>query len=301
MSIPSYQKFMLPLLNHVKDGKDYQMRNIYGPIADQLDIPQGERTELLPSGTQQVYKNRIGWAKSYLVKAGLLQSPKRGSFHITEKGKELLESGITAITADFLMQYEGFAEFHRGRQNQDNDDSSLSKEPATPQEIIEHAIEEINQSLAADLLEALKTTSPNFFEHVVVELLVNMGYGGSLKEAGAVVGKSGDEGIDGIIKEDKLGLDVIYIQAKRWENVVSRPEIQKFVGALHGKRARKGVFITTSTFSKHAIDYSSQIENKVILIDGEQLSSLMIEYEIGVSRENTYVVRKLDSDYFLEE
>ena len=302
MPIPNYQQFMFPLLNLVKDGNEYQMRNIYDQIADQLEIPETERSALLPSGTQQIYKNRIGWAKSYLIKASLLQSPKRGYFHITERGKEVLTSGITEISAEYLMQFEGFAEFHKGKPNSKNEDVTIQEsEPSTPEEIIEQVIEEMKDSLAAELLEALKTASPSFFEQVVVELLVKMGYGGSRKEAGAVVGKSGDEGIDGIIKEDKLGLDIIYIQAKRWENVVSRPEIQKFVGALQGKRARKGVFITTSTFSKHAREYTNMIDNKVILIDGEQLAALMIENEIGVSSVKTYQINRFDSDYFLEE
>jgi restriction system protein len=300
MALPSYQQFIYPVLKIAHDGKEYSMREIYDQIADQMGITEEERQELLPSGTQQIYKNRIGWAKTYLVKAGLLESQRRGYFNITEKGKEVLNSGIDDITVDYLLQFYGFADFAQ-RNKKEGTPEGKGDEPTTPEEQIERAIEEINMALASEVLESIMKASPSFFEQVVVELLVKMGYGGSRKEAGKVVGKSGDEGIDGIIKEDKLGLDIIYIQAKRWDSAVSRPEIQKFVGALQGKRAKKGIFITTSTFSKQAEEYTDFIDNKVILIDGKQLANLMIENEIGVTRVKSYQVNRIDTDYFLEE
>lgn len=300
MSLPNYQQFLYPVLKIVQEGKGCSLKETYEPIADQLGISQEERQELLPSGRQQIYKNRIGWAKTYLIKAGLLESHKRGYFNITEKGQKVLNSGIKDITTNYLLQFESFAEFMQTKKKEETS-SYQEIEPNTPEEQIEEAIEEMNKALASDLLQYLQNASPSFFEQVVVELIVKMGYGGSIKEAGEVVGKSGDEGIDGIIKEDKLGLDIIYIQAKRWETVISRPEIQKFAGALQGKRAKKGIFITTSSFSKQALEYISKIDNKIILIDGKRLANLMIENGIGVSKINTYQVNRIDTDYFLEE
>lgn len=220
--------------------------------------------------------------------------------NITKKGKDFLARNPQKISNKDLEQFPEFLEF-KSRKNTTatTNDKTISEE--TPEEVIENSITELNSNLASELLVYLKDVSPNFFERLVVELLVKMGYGGSRKEAGEVIGRTGDEGIYGIIKEDKLGLDVIYIQAKRWENVISRPEIQKFVGALQGKRAKKGIFLTTSHFSKEAIDYTRMIDNKVILIDGSELANLMIENEIGVTTINTYFVRRIDTDYFLEE
>ena len=300
MAIPDYQSFMLPLLRLASDRETHSLREACEKLADEFNLSSDEREELLPSGTQQTYKNRIGWARTYLKKAGMLQSPKRGHFEITERGLEELRSNPDEITTNYLSKFDEFREF-RTRSN-DSPSEALTRTPAssTPQEAIENAIEELNSQLAQELLDALLASSPGFFEQVVVELLVKMGYGGSRKEAGQVVGRSGDAGIDGIIKEDRLGLEAIYVQAKRWDNPVSRPEIQKFVGALQGQRARKGIFITTSRYTSDARDYVDRIENRVVLIDGEELARLMIEHDVGTTNVNVYRVRRIDSDYFEE-
>ena len=302
MPIPDYQSIMLPLLKYASDQKQHSMKQAYDDLAKEFNLTIEEKNELLPSGTQQIYKNRIGWARTYLSKAGLLESKKRGYFNITDRGIEFLTTNPIEINNKDLEQFDEFIEFKtRKNESQKIGDVKKVSTSETPEETIENAISDLNSNLAIELLENLKNVSPNYFERIVVELLVKMGYGGSRKEAGEVVGKSGDGGIDGIIKEDKLGLDLIYIQAKRWDNVVSRPEIQKFVGALQGKKAKKGIFITTSYFSKDASEYTKMIDNKVILIDGNRLAQLMIENEIGVTNINTYHIRRLDSDYFLEE
>jgi restriction system protein len=291
---------MLPLLKYANDNQEHEIKEAYEALANDFSLTQEERNELLPSGTQQVYKNRIGWAKTYLVKAGLLESKKRGYFNITERGREVLRENPEKIDNAFLKRFNEFNRFQKRKNTTANKKESVQT-TATPEETIEAVITELNNNLATEILSYLKDTSSNYFEQIVVEVLVKMGYGGSRKEAGEVVGKSGDAGIDGIIKEDKLGLDAIYIQAKKWENPVSRPEIQKFVGALQGRRARKGIFITTSYFTKESIQYVETIESNVILIDGERFANLMIENEVGVSTINTYNVRRIDSDYFLEE
>jgi restriction system protein len=300
MPIPDYQSFMLPLLKLASDRKTHSLREAYEKLAEEFDLAQHEREELLPSGTQQTYKNRVGWARTYLKKAGLLRSPKRGHFEITDRGMEELKSNPTDMNTAYLNKYDEFRDFRTRNNDAPNEPSAVATTSSTPQEAIENSIEELNSQLAQELLDALLGSSPGFFEQVVVELLVKMGYGGSRKEAGQVVGRSGDEGIDGIIKEDRLGLEAIYVQAKRWENPVSRPEIQKFVGALQGQRARKGIFITTSRYTADARDYVDRIENRVVLIDGEELARLMIEHDVGTTNVNVYRVRRIDSDYFEE-
>lgn len=303
MPIPSYQDFMLPILKIVSHNKSISLQETYTGIADEFNLSKDERVELLPSGRQKVYKNRIGWAVTYLKKAELLEYPSRGIIQITLRGKEVLKQNPETIDNSFLKQFDEFNEFRKRntksnntiQKNQDKSDTDK-----TPEELLDDSINEINSSLETELLESLLKCSPNYFEQVVVDIIVAMGYGGSDQEAGEIVGKSGDEGIDGIIKEDRLGLDVLYLQAKRWANVVGRPEIQKFVGALQGKRAKKGIFITTSTFTEHARKYVEQIENRVILIDGNKLAKLMIEYGLGVSTKKTYYVKQIDTDYFDE-
>jgi restriction system protein len=304
MAIPEYQKFMLPLLKYANDDDEHKIADAYEDLAKEFQLTDEEKEELLPSGTQQLFKNRIGWARTYLAKAGLLQNPKRGFFRISDRGKSVLSENPTEINNDFLRNFDEFQEFQKrstsGTRKSTNQTIS-SDSDQTPEEAIENSIEELNSELSNNVLESLSNVSPGYFEQIVVDLLVSMGYGGSRKEAGRVIGKSGDGGIDGIINEDKLGLDVIYIQAKRWENVVSRPEIQKFVGALQGRRAKKGIFITTSRFSREASEYVEMIDNKVILIDGPELAQLMIQNNVGVTTIRTYHVKKLDSDFFIEE
>lgn len=250
-----------------------------------------------------MFDNRVGWARTFVKKAGLLDSPKRGFVKISGKGLEVLKKNLNKIDVGFLKQYPDFVEFQYAKRNENAEQQAKDLDPdknSTPLESLEDGYNKIIKNLASDLLAQIKSCSPQFFEKLVVELLVEMGYGGSIKDAMAV-GKSGDGGIDGFIKEDKLGLDIIYIQAKKWENSVGRPQIMGFVGALQGQRAKKGIFITTSYFTKEAEAYVKNIDTKVILIDGEMLAHFMIEYNIGVSKVASYEIKRLDSDYFLEE
>jgi len=294
MTIPDFQQFMLPILRIVKDGEEHKMREVIEKAAEMFNLSHEERTQLLPSGKQYRYENRIGWARTYLKKAGLLSTPSRGLIKITERGKEVLKKNPSKIDTNFLEQFPEYLEFKNyTRETEPEQTSDL-----TPEEILDGSYQDLRNELAHDLLERVKSCSPEFFERLVIDLLVGMGYGGSRSDAGQRVGKSGDGGIDGIIKEDKLGLDVINVQAKRWQNTVGRPEIQAFVGSLAGNRAKKGVFITTSKFTDNAKDYVSFIQQNVVLIDGEQLTQLMIDHDIGVSEESRYIVKKIDLDYF---
>lgn len=300
MAIPGYQDLMLPLLKLVSDGKEHSLREIIERLAEEFNLSEEDRNEFLPSGQQRVFDSRVNWAKTYLSKAGLLESPKRGYIKISKIGKQFLADNpnLDKLTKEDLMQFESFREFI-SRENKKN--MVLHIDSETPTEIIEQKIQEVNEALADELLRKIKNSSPKFFEKLVIDLLLKMGYGGSEKEMAEVVGKSGDEGIDGTIKEDKLGLDVIYIQAKRWEGPVGRPEIQKFVGALAGKKAKKGVFFTTSTFTDESKNYVSHLEQKVVLIDGNKLADLMIKYNVGVSVEKIIEIKRIDSDYFEED
>ncbi len=303
MTIPDFQTIMLPLLRFASDGNEHRFREAVEDLATHFGLTDSERLELLPSGKYPAFDNRIGWANTYMKKAGLIEGPRRGYLKITDRGQELLRSRPESIDAKFLNRYEEFVEF-RSKSGVTPDTKPLisvnEADKQTPLESIEAAYGTIHRSLGTDLIEQIKGCSPGFFEKLVVEVLVAMGYGGTRKDAGRVIGGSGDEGVDGVINEDRLGLDVIYVQAKRWENPVSRPEIQKFVGALLGKKARKGIFITTSGFSKHAREYASSIESSVVLIDGEALANLMIDYNVGTTVESSYEVKRIDSDYFDE-
>mgnify|MGYP000271244268 CR=1 FL=1 len=302
MPIPDYQSLMLPLLKHLEDGKEYSMRDLIDQLAQEFSLTDTDRRELLPSGQQPVFDNRVGWAKTYLKKAGLLESPRRGRVRITQRGLDVLEQKPERITSEFLKQFEEFQAFiAQSNTTTATNDAVLPDDTASPEELLERAYGTLKQNLLAELLEQVKTASPAFFERLVVELLVRMGYGGSSQEAARAIGRSGDEGIDGIIKEDRLGFDVVYVQAKRWGQPVSRPEVQKFAGALQGQRARKGVFLTTSTFTKEAREYVEKIDSKIVLIDGERLAELMFEYNVGVSIVNSYPVKRIDNDFFLEE
>lgn len=302
MPIPDYQTCMLPLLQFLSDGDEHSLRESEDALAKVFELTPAERAERLPSGQQGIFINRIGWARTYLKKAVLIESPRRAIFRITERGKQLLVSKPSHIDSKFLEQWPEFLEFRdSSRPSQESEQSTDSAPPtATPEESLELAYLGLREQLSQELLSRILSCSPTFFEQLVVELLVKMGYGGSRKDAGERIGQTGDGGIDGIIKEDRLGLDTIFIQAKRWQGSVGRPEIQKFVGALQGQRARKGVFITTSSYSNDAIAYVSNIDTKVVLINGKQLSDLMIDFEIGVSVAASYTIKKIDSDYFEE-
>ncbi len=302
--IPDYQSIMLPLLEFISDGKEYKMRFVTDELAMKLGVTEEEQKEVLPSGVAPVFYNRTAWAKTYLKKAGLIDSPKQGVVVISKRGLEVLKKKPNSINVKFLKQFSEFVEFQTSkREDEIETETSEDQSTQTPEESLESAYQKIRKSLASELINKVVELSPAFFEKLVVELLVKMGYGGSIKDAGKAMGKSGDEGIDGTIKEDKLGLDIIYIQAKRWKpgNVVGRPELQKFVGALAGQGAKKGIFITTSNFTKEAIEYTPRNETKIVLIDGHQLAQLMIDYNLGCTPQQTYEVKKLDSDYFGEE
>jgi len=302
MAIPDFQSVMLPLMRYCADGKEHAISETTDALADQFKLTDEERKALLPSGVQEIFRNRVAWAKSHLKMAGLLANPKRGIYKITERGLEIVRKNPPLINLKFLFQFPEYVAFRKThRERPESTDEAENGQAGTPEEALESAHEKIRDSLAAEILQKLKSCSPSFFERLVVEVIVKMGYGGTRQDAGKAIGKSGDGGIDGIIKEDKLGLDTIYIQAKRWENTVGRPEIQKFVGALTGQRAKKGLFISTSNFSSDAMDYVSRVDTKIVLIDGETLAQLMIDHNVGVSTIATYALKKIDSDYFTEE
>ncbi|WP_454064374.1 restriction endonuclease [Candidatus Nitrospira salsa] len=305
MAIPDYQTVMLPVLQLASDQLEHKFREVVEFLAEEFALSDDERAELLPSGSQRVFHNRVGWARSYLKQAGLLESPRRGYFRITDQGLSLLAENPERINVSLLERYPEFIEFrNRKKETSSNNDGTTIIELSsgeTPEDVLASAYRAILKDLEDDVLSVVKDSTPSFFERLVVDLLVKMGYGGNRQDAGRALGKSGDGGIDGIINEDHLGLDVIYIQAKRWEGTVGRPELQKFAGALQGQRAKKGVFITTSNFSKEAIEYGSMIESKIILIDGDRLAALMVEHNVGVSTVGRYEVKKVDSDYFDEE
>jgi restriction system protein len=301
MAVPDYQSIMLPLLRLAKDGQEHSLREAIESLAVKFQLTDKERTELLPSGRQATFDNRVGWARTYLKKATLLKSTKRGYFQITARGQEVLKHNPAEINNAYLRQFPEFVEFQTAKEKPDEAQLSAQMDTSqTPEEAIEAAYQKLRQDLAVDLLQTIKSCPPTFFERLVVDLLVKMGYGGTRKDAGEALGRSGDGGIDGIIKEDRLGLDFVYIQAKRWEGTVSRPEIQKFAGALQGHRARKGIFITSSSFTNGAKQYVSMIDSKIVLIDGDLLTQLMIDYNMGVSTAALYEIKKIDSDYFEE-
>jgi len=303
MAIPDFQTLILPLLQFCSDRKIHNNREATDYLADNLSLAEKDIKEMRPSGGQTILYNRIGWALYALKKAGLVERRKRGTFLITDSGIDVLRQKPKRIDHKFLKQFPEYS--HSGKFEKKENDAPVADfsngNVQTPEEQLEDAYENIRESLANEILEQLKTVSPDFFERIIVEVIVQMGYGGTRRDAGQAVGKSGDGGIDGIIKEDRLGLDIIYLQAKRWQGTVGRPEIQKFAGALQGQRAKKGIFITTSDFTKEAREYAAMIESKIVLIDGKQLAQYMIDFNVGVSTVSSYEIKKLDSDYFTDE
>ena len=303
MPIPDFQSVMLPLLQHAADNSEHNLPETEDHLALLFQLSETDRNEMLSSGKQSRFGNRVGWAKQHLMKAGLLESPRRSVFKISERGRAVVAKKPGKINMAFLRQYPEYLEFLRPSGN--NNDAKEAAEDLqiiekSPKEVLDDAYLRLRNALQQELLEKVRQSHWRFFEKLVVELLVKMGYGGSVKDAGEVTQPTNDGGIDGLIKEDKLGLDVIYIQAKRYEagNKVGRPDIQSFVGALEEKRAVKGVFITTSSFASTAHDYVKNISKKIILIDGDQLAGLMIDYGVGVSTVDVYEIKRLDSDYF---
>ncbi len=304
MAVPDFQTLMLPVLQLTADGKEHSIAEARDTIASQFNLSEADRAELLPTGKQPRFNNRVAWARSYLQQAGLVESPRRGHFRITERGRQVLKESPKRIDIGFLERFEEFRAFRSiDNSTTAGGDVSTRVPPVddTPEESLEQAYLSIRADLESELLSRIKQSSPAFFEELVVELLLKMGYGRNRTEAGKAIGQAGDEGIDGIISEDRLGLDTIYIQAKRWEGTVGRPEIQKFVGALHGKRARKGVFLTTGNFSSEAREYVSSIDPRVVLIDGRQLAEYLVDLNLGVTSKAVYEVKRIDSDFFSDE
>lgn len=304
-TIPSYEAMMPAVLKVLADGQQKTLKQVYDQVAVLYDFSEEQLAQHLPSGKQTYIRSRVGWAKTYLVKARLINQPKRGICEITPRGREALASN-QVINNDYLSQYDAFNDFrsaHNGRPTDQDQVSVGHRDDAqTPSEMMANAFNSLNAALADELIEQIYNLSPKFFEQLVVDLMLAMGYGGSQKDAGQATQYSSDGGIDGIIKEDKLGLDSIYLQAKRYrDTTVGRPDIQAFAGALDMHRARKGVFITTSSFSKEARDFVTRIEKRIVLIDGRELAAFMIAHNVGVSTRETYAVKTLDSDYFLED
>ena len=301
MAIPDFQSVMLPILRMLEDGEEHDTRAIVDGVCVHFGVTEDERARRIPSGTVTLVSNRVGWARTYLKKGGLIEAPRRGRCRITKRGLEVLKERPSRVDIRLLGRFPEFVAFRTTRHADPLvDEVNADPSTATPEEALDAAYSGLRASLESELLDQVKAASPGFFERLVVELLVSMGYGGTLQDAGEAVGKSGDGGIDGIIKEDRLGLDIIYIQAKRWEASVGRPEVQKFAGALQGHRARKGVMITTSSFTKEASEFARGIDSKLVLIDGAVLTRLMIDHSVGVSTTRSYDVKKIDSDYFDE-
>lgn len=302
MAIPDFQTLMRPVLAFIAAAPQRRLGDVYEAMAEHFMLTDAERREMLPSGRALLMNNRVAWSISYLKKAGLLDAIGRALYAVTERGQAALRDGPDRITVSYLMGTSGTLVSAKASQTAISSihDGEGELEQQTPEEVMERSWKTLRSDLEGELIDQIKEMSPAFFERLVVDVLVAMGYGGERRDAGRAVGQSGDGGIDGIIDEDPLGLDIIYLQAKRWEGVVGRPEIQKFAGALQGKRAKKGVFITTSTFTREARDYAGIIDSRLILIDGERLARLMIDHDVGVSTASRYVIKKIDSDYFSE-
>lgn len=302
MAVPKFDVFLDPILRYFKDGAIHSLNDVRIAVANDLNLSDEDLSEMLPSGKQSRYYNRVTWACTYLKKAGLIESPQRGKYKITTGGNEALASG-EIIDLDYLNRFDSYIAFQKATNTmaelREEEEKDLS-----PSELLDSAFEQIKSSLASDLMEEIMKLTPTQFEKLVVVLLLKMGYGDGIEKAGFVTQKSNDGGIDGIIKEDQLGFSNIYIQAKQWssDTSIGRQEIQKFVGALQGLQAQKGLFITTAKFSSGAKNYADNLLGaKVVLVDGQDLASLMIKHNVGVSTEHVYEVKKIDSDFFMDE
>ncbi len=303
MSVPKFYEFMPSFIRCLGDGEVHTNKEIIEYCADKLHLSEEDKAETLSSG-QSTLHNRVGWARTYLKKAGLIHSPKRGSFCLTEEGRKAFNQGAECVTLQYLEQFSSFLEFKGNSSSNPEQDGPLVTDQNSPQERIESALNELNEELAGDLMTEIMKMTPYEFERLVVKLLIKMGYGKPEENKDAVTAKSGDEGIDGIVSSDKFGFDSIYIQAKQWKNdsTVGRPEIQKFLGALAGQGATKGIFITTAKFSKEAEAFAAkQLHSKIVLVDGERLTKLMIEFDLGVSTVHAYLVKRIDSDFFSDD
>lgn len=302
MAVPPFQEFMLPFLEFISDGKEHHISELFEFLAQRFSLSEQDQKELLPSGRESRFKNRVYWARAYLGQAKLLDSTGRGRFLISDRGQQLLKTMPTRVDIKLLTQYQEFQEFRSKTQNQEEAVTQPIQETESaqsPEELLETSYQTLRQQLAQSLLAQVRQAPPDFFEQLVVDLLIAMGYGGSRKDAGQAIGQSSDGGIDGIIKEDRLGLDIVYLQAKRWESPVGSPEVRNFTGSLEGHGAQKGVLITTSKFTKEASEFARRLQQKkLVLIDGDKLAELMMDFEVGVSRVATYTVQKIDPDYF---
>ncbi len=301
MAVPKYDEMMLPYLHTLSDGQEHRNADVAEALAEVFGLSVDDRREMLPSGRQQVYVNRAGWARTYLYKAGLIEKTRRGWYRITDMGFAVLEQNPQKIDKNYLMQFPSFVEFQNRDNSVDATTENTDTSGDTPEDLLASSYVDLRRKLEQDLLERIRENSPQFFEALVIDLMLAMGYGGSRQDAGQALGRSGDGGIDGVIKEDRLGLNNIYIQAKRWEHTVGRPDVQAFSGALDMFRANRGVFITTSQFSSEALDFVERIGKKIVLIDGDYLAELMIDYTVGVTTKATYVVYEVDENYFDNE
>ena len=301
MAIPDFQSVFLPLLKACADGQEHTKQELLPLLATQFGLTEAELSIKIASGGARMFDNRVGWATSHLKLAGLLDNLRRGVYRITARGLQVLNENPQPLNIRYLKRFPEFLASRSAPRDESQFVELAAVNPETPDELIAGGYKQLREALAIELLDRIKNVRPSRFEELVVELLLKMGYGGTQEDAGRVVGKSGDGGIDGIINEDRLGLDVIYIQAKRWEADVGRPEIQKFVGALAGNKANKGVFITSSGFTRGATDYAAQVNHRVVLIDGPMLAELMMDHDLGVSTKDVYTVKRLDTDYFEED
>lgn len=304
MPVPDFQTIMRPLLVALDDGQDHAIAAVRAHLAAEFKLTEAEMQEQLPSGRAKTFGNRVGWATTYLYRCGLISRPKRSVYKITDRGREVLKQNPTRVDLKVLSQFSEFNEFRQAKSHSDGDTTPSKIAAAseqTPEEQIDAAYAELRSALAAEVLDRILDKTPEFFEQLVLDMLHGMGYGGQREDAARRLGMSGDEGVDGVIREDELGLDLIYVQAKKWSNPVGRPEIQKFFGALHGQRATKGVFITTSTFTAEAVKYADSVTPRVILVDGKELARLMISHGVGVTVARTYELKRVDLDYFVAD
>lgn len=308
MAIPDFQAVMLPVLRDLAQGERTGQQTIEA-LATQFALTPEELSQRLPSGKQTTFTNRVAWAKSHLKGAGLIESPRRGVYSISDRGRTVLAENLSSLGMSYLMRFPEYVAFrHGGRNDTDGTDrapaalpTAIPTDARTPDDLMEDGYQQLRAALVAELRERITTMPPAAFEQLVVDLLTAMDYGGPQENAGLVVGRGGDEGIDGVIREDRLGLETIYIQAKRWQGAVGRPEIQRFAGALQGQRARKGVFMTTSSFTKDAQAYADSIQATIVLVNGAQLAELMIDHGVGVTPVKRYEIKRVDSDYFTVE
>jgi restriction system protein len=309
MAIPDFQSLMLPVLKAVADGNQHRAKDITEKLADQLNLSPQDRLQFLPSGRQTTFSNRVAWAKSHLVQAGLLEPTSRSEFRITDRGRSVLFGNPERIDMNFLKRFSEYVDFrNRVRPNgtdatQADEEHQVPIQIQTPDELIRATTKQIEAALAKELLDRIIAASPAFFEDLIVKLLLAMGYGGSRPDAGQIIGGSGDHGIDGVIDQDSLGLDRVYIQAKKYsrENPVTEPEIRGFSGSLGAAKANKGVFVTTSSFTQPARDFAERHPSKIVLIDGDRLTDLMIRHNVGARIEETFYIKRIDEDFFLDE